>query len=110
MQAALFGIRRFVRRTRRRARVLWRAVVLHVLVLALILLGLFARMTESSELEWALAQRTAAVARLDARTGPAAAPAHAAASSSAPVPLPFPLGAPVAGAPLADVALGSSAP
>ena len=70
MHPGINRCRRFVRRARRRARVLGRSLLLHVLVVVLVVLGLLARMTESSDVQLALAQRAAALARLDASTLP----------------------------------------
>jgi hypothetical protein len=55
-----------MRRARRRGRVLVRSFLLHVLVLALVGLGLLARMSESSDVQLAAAEHAAALARLDA--------------------------------------------
>ena len=65
MQPAIQRCRRFVRRGRRRARGFVRSLLLHVVVLALVALGLLARMSESSDVQLAMAQRAAALARLD---------------------------------------------
>ena len=59
-----------MRRTRRRARVILRSILLHLLVLGLLGVGLFARMTESSDLQVASTRRAsimAALAVTDAR-------------------------------------------
>lgn len=63
-----------MRRARRRARVLARSLLLHVLVLALVGLGLLARMSESSDAQLALAERSVALAQLDRSAAPAALP------------------------------------
>lgn len=55
-----------MRRARRRGRVLIRSLLLHVLVLALVGLGILARMSESSDVQLAEAEHAAALARLDA--------------------------------------------
>lgn len=65
MQPAIQRCRRLLRRGRRRARGFVRSLLLHVVVLALMALGLLARMSESSDVQLAMAQRTAALARLD---------------------------------------------
>lgn len=57
--------RRFMRRAQRRGRVLVRSLLLHVLVLALVGLGLLARMSESSDVQLAAAEHAAALAQLD---------------------------------------------
>lgn len=68
---SVFGIsRKLTGRARRRAWVIVRSVVLHGIVLGLIGLGLFARMTESSDLQVASTRRAsimAALAVADAR-------------------------------------------
>lgn len=68
---SVFGIsRKLTRRARRRARVIVRSILLHVIVLGLLGVGLFARMTESSDLQVASTRRAsimAALAAADAR-------------------------------------------
>lgn len=59
-----------MRRARRRGRVLIRSLLLHVLVLALVGLGILARMSESSDVQLAEAEHAAALARLDAPASP----------------------------------------
>jgi len=66
--------RRFIRRNQRRARVLVRSLLLHALVLALVGLGLLARMSESSDVQLAAAEHAAALAQLDPPASPPALP------------------------------------
>ncbi|HWO14537.1 MAG TPA: hypothetical protein VNN80_33770 [Polyangiaceae bacterium] len=58
-----------------------RPVLLHALLLVLVALGLLARMTESSDAQLALLQRSTTLARLD-REPPSPAGAHAASPGS----------------------------
>jgi hypothetical protein len=74
---------KFVRRTRRRARVIVRSVLLHLVVLMLVGLGVFARMTESSDVQVASTRRASMMAALavrDARSRAAALSAEAVAA------------------------------
>ena len=77
--------RRFMRRAQRRGRVLVRSLLLHVLVLALVGLGLLARMSESSDVQLAAAEHAAALAQLDPSAPQAPLP-YAARGWSPPVP------------------------
>ena len=78
--------RRFMRRAQRRGRVLVRSLLLHVLVLALVGLGLLARMSESSDVQLAAAEHAAALAQLDPSAPQAPLP-YAARGWSPPVPI-----------------------
>lgn len=53
-------IQKLLRRMRRRMRVSWRPVLLHLLLLALLALGLLLRMTEASEVSQTMARARAA--------------------------------------------------
>ena len=84
---SVYGIsRKLMRKTRRRARVVVRSLLLHLLVLALLGVGLFVRMTESSDLQVAGTRRASLAAALAVADGRATAlsPRAAAAPLAAP--------------------------
>lgn len=67
-------IQKFLRRMRRRLRVWWRPALLHLVLLALLALGLLQRMTEASEASQTMARARAAgdprLSRLHAANAP----------------------------------------